>query len=165
MQARAIYFGAVALAACVIVMGAFWSSDDATSNSRAPHMSVAEAHARALAGEIVLIDVRRPNEWRRTGLPASGHAVTMHQNGAAFRAGLLKATDGRPDRPVALICATGGRSTWVQPQLRQWGFQNLINVAEGMVGGRYGPGWLKSGLPVRRWASGGSSAPQLASGQ
>ncbi|MFD2857341.1 hypothetical protein ACFSZS_25050 [Seohaeicola zhoushanensis] len=31
-------------------------------------LSVAEAHAAALAGEVTLVDIRRPDEWRLTGI-------------------------------------------------------------------------------------------------
>lgn len=122
-------------------------------------MEVREAHAKARKGEVVLVDVRRPSEWRQSGVPASGHAITMHQNGATFIAQLLAATGGSRDKPLALICATGGRTTWLQSRLRQAGFSKLINVTEGMKGSRYGAGWLKKGLPVRKWLGAGSRAP------
>ena len=31
------------------------------------------------------------------------------------------------------------------------GFSNLSNVAEGMEGSTYGPGWRRRGLPVSPW--------------
>jgi rhodanese-related sulfurtransferase len=40
-------------------------------------MSAREAHAKALAGELVLVDIRTTDEWRKTGVPASGYAITM----------------------------------------------------------------------------------------
>ena len=95
-----------------------WQTRYAVSGSQGNFLEVSQAHARAKAGEIVLVDVRRPSEWRASGVPASGHAITMHQNGVLFLAKLLAATGGDKTRPLALICATGGRTTWLQPRLR-----------------------------------------------
>lgn len=136
-----------------------WQTRYAVSGSQGNFLEVRQAHSRAKAGEIVLIDVRRPSEWRASGVPASGHAITMHQDGRRFVSQLLAATGGDKARPLALICATGGRTTWLQARLRQAGFTNLINVTEGMMGSRYGAGWLKKGLPVRQWTKQSSSKP------
>jgi rhodanese-related sulfurtransferase len=117
-------------------------------------MSAREAHAKALAGELLLVDIRSTAEWRKTGVPASGHALTMHQDQAAFMRQLAEATAGSRQKPIALICASGSRSAYLQGRLKQAGFAHVIDVAEGMVGGRLGSGWIASGLPLRRWAPG-----------
>jgi rhodanese-related sulfurtransferase len=112
-------------------------------------MGAAEAHAKALAGEVVLVDVRTPEEWAETGVPASAHAVTMHQDGRAFVAGLSQALGGDTTRPLAIICRSGNRTSAIYADLRRAGFSGLINVAEGISGGPHGAGWLKAGLPMR----------------
>lgn len=124
-------------------------------------MSVQAAHTKASAGEIVLVDVRYPREWRKTGLPASGHAITMHQEGAVFISALKAAVKGDTSKPVAVICATGGRTTYLQGVLRNNGFQNPINVGAGMLGSKHGVGWLEARLPTREW-DGQNAAPVLA---
>ncbi|MCB1512398.1 MAG: rhodanese-like domain-containing protein [Hyphomicrobiaceae bacterium] len=121
-------------------------------------LTVEEAHRRALKGELVLIDIRRPSEWRHTGLPASGHAISMYQGGMQFLVGVLQAAGGDRSKPIALICATGARSAYIQGVLRRHGFSAVSNVAAGMEGGRYGRGWVRSGLPVRPW-TGRNAAP------
>lgn len=121
----------------------------AQSRDPGPLMSVAQAHAKAVAGEIVLVDVRTPEEWRETGLPASAHAITMHQDPKAFVQKLLTARGSDTNRPLAIICRTGNRTTGLLPELKKAGFANVVNVAEGVVGGPYGKGWLRSGLPTR----------------
>lgn len=123
-------------------------------------LSAHDAHAKAVAGALVLVDIRTPDEWRETGVPASGHAITMHQNQQTFLRELGDAVGGSRQKPIALICAVGNRSAFLQGWLRKAGFENVIDVAEGMVGGRRGAGWIKSGLPVRRWAA-GATKPQL----
>jgi rhodanese-related sulfurtransferase len=112
-------------------------------------ISAAEAHSRALTGEVVLVDVRTPEEWRETGLPASAHAITMHQDPRAFVQQLLAALDGDPSRPLAIICRTGNRTGGLAPQLTRAGFGNVVDVGEGVSGSRFGRGWFKSGLPTR----------------
>jgi rhodanese-related sulfurtransferase len=119
-----------------------------------PIMSAREAHAKALADELVLVDIRTTDEWRKTGVPASGYAITMHQDQATFMQELARATGGSRQKPLALICAVGGRSAFLQGRLKQAGYENVIDVAEGVIGGRRGAGWIKSGLPVRAWAPG-----------
>lgn len=144
----------------VAIAGIFvWQMRYAISGESGRHMEVRQAHAKATSGEVVLVDVRRPSEWKASGVPASGYAITMHQNGSDFLQQLLAATGGNRDKPLALICATGGRTSWLQPHLRSAGFTNLFNVTEGMMGSRYGKGWLKKGLPVRRWTGPGARNP------
>ena len=109
----------------------------------------AEAHAKALAGELVLVDVRTPNEWLETGIPSSAHSITMHQDPNRFLTEILDKMDGDKTRTLAIICRTGARTTMLQGQLAQIGFTNVLNVAEGMLGGFAGPGWRKTGLPTR----------------
>ena len=112
-------------------------------------MPAAEAHAKAEAGAITLVDIRTPTEWRETGLPASAHAITMNQDGAALRAALDKVLGGDRSKPLALICRTGNRSSRLIGDLQKAGYTGLIDVAEGMAGSSSGAGWLKAGLPLR----------------
>lgn len=109
-------------------------------------MSVQEARAAALKGEIVLIDIRTPEEWSATGVPDVAHTIDLH--GEKFVVKLNRLMQAHPDKPVAMICATGGRSSYVAKALEQRGI-TILNVREGMMGSPDGPGWLKSGLPVR----------------
>ena len=131
------------------------------AQSTAPQiLAPGEAHAKAVAGEIVLIDIRTPAEWRETGLPASAHAITMNQDARQLLAALDAATGGDRAKPVALICRTGNRSSYLTAELRKAGFLNVIDVSQGMAGSRHGPGWLKAGLPTR--AGDPQSRPLLA---
>ena len=74
----------------------------------------------------------------------------MHE--AGFVRNLARALGGIRSNPVALICATGGRSAHMRRVLATAGFTNVIDVSEGMFGSRAGPGWLKRGLPTKPWA-------------
>lgn len=113
-------------------------------------MSAAEAHRKALAGELVFVDVRTPQEWRETGVPASALPISMHQDPQKLLAALDKATAGDKSKPLAIICRTGNRTTALQAELKKAGYSQVINVAEGVAGGPFGKGWVKSGLPVKQ---------------
>lgn len=112
-------------------------------------MSAPEALEAASKGEAVLVDIRSREEWLETGLAEPALPISMHEGG--FVQKLLEAMGGDPLRPVAIICATGGRTRYLQNVLASNGFSNIIDVSEGMMGSPAGPGWLKRGLPVKRW--------------
>ncbi len=113
-------------------------------------MSADTAHGRARAGDITLIDIRSPKEWRQTGIPDGAIAVTMHdENGIdAFYENVLAAVGHDKSKPIALICAAGNRSHWARNYLAAQGFQNVRDVSEGFFGNGKLPGWLARGLPI-----------------
>lgn len=110
-------------------------------------LSVQDAHRRAVAGDITLIDIRRPDEWAATGIGAG--AIPIDLRDPAF---LEKLLAQQPDRtaPIALICARGVRSRGLAGALTNAGFTNIIDVPEGMLGSGAGAGWLAAGLPVTK---------------
>ncbi len=129
----------------------FLASVGLAAESRAGgNLDADEALARASKGDVSLIDVRSPGEWRQTGLPRGATGITIHgPNGmAGFVESVLAAMDGDKDRPLALICARGNRSSRAQEALQEAGFTQVLNVREGMIGGLNGTGWLKRGLPT-----------------
>lgn len=117
-----------------------------TPESDAATLTAPEAHAAAKAGDIILIDIRRPDEWARTGSPEGGHRVDLRD--ADFADRLSGLAEGDRSAPIALICARGVRSARVANQLAQAGFTNIIDVPEGMLGSGAGEGWIRRGLPV-----------------
>jgi rhodanese-related sulfurtransferase len=112
-----------------------------------PTLSAPEAMARATAGTLTLIDIRRPDEWADTGIPAPAKPLDMRS--PDFEAKLAELAGGR-EAPVALICARGVRSMRMAARLQAAGFTNVIDVPEGMLGSSAGPGWQARGLPVVR---------------
>lgn len=114
-----------------------------------PDISATDAHARAIAGDIILVDIRRPDEWRLTGLGEGAVPLDMRRRDFAEVLGNLTGPDRT--RPVALICAAGVRSARTARRLEKAGFTNVLNVPEGMTGSAAGPGWLRRGLPRVAW--------------
>jgi rhodanese-related sulfurtransferase len=133
---------AIAVAAILATAGAI------AAESR---ISADQAFDRVQKGQLTLIDIRSPQEWRKSGIPKGSKPITMHNPGGrrAFKNEILKAVNGDLNRPIALICAVGGRSHWAQRFLRKQGFTNVQDVSEGLFGrGKDLPGWLKRGLPL-----------------
>jgi len=111
-------------------------------------MTAPEAHQAAKHNKVVFIDIRTPQEWQQTGIATTAHPVSMHKKG--FLQKLDALIGGDKSRKIALICATGSRSAYIQSELKKRGYTNTISVAEGMIGGKNGKGWIPRGLPVKK---------------
>ncbi len=109
-------------------------------------LTVREAYNAAAAGDIVLIDIRRPDEWARTGVGKG--AVPLDMRDADFLDRVHALLDGDRSRPVAVICAAGVRSHRMSGRMADAGFSAVIDVPEGMEGSSAGSGWVAAGLPV-----------------
>ncbi|WP_127477726.1 rhodanese-like domain-containing protein [Sulfurivermis fontis] len=113
-----------------------------------PDLSAPEAYAKARAGEVRLIDIRTPEEWRQTGVAPGAGRVDFYRGPQSLTDYILQQVGGDRDAPIALICRTGNRTTQAQRYLQGIGFTHVYNVREGMAGSAAGPGWLRRGLPV-----------------
>ena len=117
-----------------------------TPDTEARVLTPLAAYEAAKAGDIILIDIRRPDEWARTGSPEGGHRVDLRD--ADFTDRLAALADGDLGASIALICARGVRSARTSNVLAAAGFTNIIDVPEGMLGSGAGPGWINRGLPL-----------------
>lgn len=137
----------VAAAAALMLL-----SINACSRESGPTLAAPDAHAQVRAGTLTLIDIRRPDEWRQTGVAEDALRINMaHPHGTPGFVGQVAAeVGGDKNVPIGLICRTGNRSTHMQRALREAGFTQVYNIDEGMAGSAAGPGWIKRGLPLRR---------------
>lgn len=95
----------------------------------APRLTAAEAVARVRAGDLTLIDVRDPGELAATGR-AEG---ALHVPLTVLR---MKCDPSSPeclpelstDRPVAVYCASGGRSQMAAQMLTSMGYREVHNI-------------------------------------
>ena len=113
-------------------------------------ISAQEAYAKSKAKEIVLIDIRSPAEWKESGIAETAIAISMHEKG--FLEGLEKVRKENPNKEIALICATGGRTHFVQNELKKRNLGSVIDVSEGMFGNKRGSGWIAQQLPIKKWS-------------
>ncbi len=121
----------------------------ALTSFAAETISAPEALNRAEAGELVIIDIRRRSEWKESGIASVAIPLSMHEKG--FLEGLEKIKQENKGKQIALICATGGRTAYLQKELSQRNLGTTIDVSEGMFGNGKAPGWLKRGLPIKQF--------------
>ncbi len=99
-----------------------------------------------LAAGVPLIDVRRSEEWRATGIVPGSRLLTFFgPDGECAPAAWLKrlAAMVPAGSPLALICRSGHRSGLIAPLLLEAGMAPTVyDVREGILG------WLGAGLPV-----------------
>ena len=109
-----------------------------------------EGFARAQAGELTIIDVRSPAEWRQTGVAVGARRATVHdpRGLAGFLAEVEAIVGEDKSKPIAMICARGWRSAAATAYLREQGFTSVFDIGEGMLGRNEKPGWIARGLPV-----------------
>ena len=100
-----------------------------------PQMPVDELHDRIGEGaDLQVVDVRRPGEY------ASGHVPgAINVTLAALERDLVGMDS---NRPTAVICASGYRSSAATSILERGSFSQIFNV----VGGT--SGWINAGYPV-----------------
>jgi len=101
-----------------------------------PQVAPADLQRRLSTGEqIVVIDVREPDEFARGKIPGS---YTIP------RGVLEMQLDGRlpHEATVVLYCAGGGRSALACRSLAEMGYENVENLEGGFQK------WAASGLPV-----------------
>lgn len=101
----------------------------------------------ALRDDLIrMLDIRSRDEWAETGVAEGAWPVSLHE--PRFPERLFAARDLAGGRPVALICATGGRTGFVMRNLGRAGYGGFVDVSEGMLGSSLGRGWIAEGLPV-----------------
>jgi len=115
------------------------------------HADVTEidnASLQALIDEgVSVIDIRREDEWRDTGVVEGSHLITFFDakgryDVAAWMEELKQVASG--DEPVILICARGVRSSNVAKLLdRKLGYTNVHNVTRGIND------WIDKNQPVQ----------------
>lgn len=88
------------------------------------------------ATPMAVIDVRSAEEYRGGHVRGARHIMAGH---LADRVGDLPR-----DRPIALVCGSGYRSTVAASVLERAGFDDVVNIAGGMVA------WQQAGLGVER---------------
>jgi rhodanese-related sulfurtransferase len=102
-----------------------------------------EVAATVLAGEIVVVDVREPDEFEGGHLP---FAVNIPRGWLEFKADpTCPVYDRRvaPDLPLLLYCTIGGRSALAAAALQELDYASVSSLEGGFEG------WKAAGYPVR----------------
>jgi len=148
LNRRAVFLGVTATAGAGLAYGYFGMSR-ATPASQV--LSAPEAYAALQSGDLLLVDVRRPDEWERTGLAKGAVPIDLRRDDFVAA---VKAARVDENQPIAMICARGVRSRRMTQRLEEAGMGPILDVSEGMLGSSAGPGWLARALPTVAWSAG-----------
>ena len=99
-------------------------------------------HKAVGAGNLILVDIRRPDEWLATGTAKGALRISMLSADFTTRIKSLQASN--PGKKIAFICQVGVRSARLSKSMEDQGLNGLVDV----VGGTQL--WIDQGLPVER---------------
>ena len=98
---------------------------------------------RLRAEGVPVIDVRRPEEWSKTGVIEGSHLLTFFDAKGRYDLGRwlpALAAIAESNQPVALICRSGKRSGRVARLLdEQFGYRHVYSARDGILG------WIEEG--------------------
>ena len=101
-----------------------------------------------LEDNVPLYDIRRPEEWRQTGVIEGSQLLTFVDAGGRVQADFINrftAAVGKDDT-VMLICRTGSRtSTLARYLVEQMGYTQVFNVRHGITR------WISDDMPIKKW--------------
>jgi len=113
-----------------------------------PYTNVDNAGLQQLIDKgVSVIDIRRPEEWRETGVVQGSQRLTFVDANGRVRPGFLQTLTERhsPTQPLVLICRTGNRTDALARHLvEKMGYTQVYNVRDGITE------WIRKGLPVAR---------------
>lgn len=118
--------------------------------SASPH----DVAASVLAGELLVVDVREPDEFEQGHIPG---AINIPRGWLEFKADpTCPAYDDRiaPDTPLLVSCTVGGRSALAAAALHELEYANVTNLERGLEG------WRDAGYPVTRPRAAPAAQPQ-----
>ena len=100
-----------------------------------------------LSRGVKIMDIRRPDEWRKTGIVEGSRRLTAFDGKGHFVKSFPTALGkfAKPDDEIILICRTGNRSAVLAQMLtEQAEYKQVYNVKDGIVK------WIEEKKPVRR---------------
>ena len=92
-----------------------------------------------------ILDIRRPEEWLKTGVIKGSYKLTAFDKSGRFNRSFPPELSkiSSPVEPIVIICRRGNRSSIIANMLaEQAGYRNVYNVAGGILK------WIKTGNPV-----------------
>ena len=100
-----------------------------------------------LSRGVKIMDIRRPDEWRKTGIVEGSERLTAFDGKGHFVKSFPTALRNfaKPDDEIIFICRTGNRSAVLAQMLtEQAKYKQVYNVKDGIVK------WIEEKKPVRR---------------
>ena len=100
-----------------------------------------------LAEGTTIVDIRRPDEWKKTGVVAGSHLLTAFDGHGRLVKSFPQALEklvGK-EQPFVMICRTGNRTAMLAEALSERaGYKGVINVTDGITR------WIKEGKAVKK---------------
>ncbi|MCF6346241.1 MAG: rhodanese-like domain-containing protein [Thiomicrorhabdus sp.] len=96
---------------------------------------------------VVIYDVRRPEEWRKTGVVEGSRLLTFVDKSGRLKPDFLPKFTAEVDKnqPIILICRTGNRTdTLARHLVEKLGYTQVYNVRDGITR------WIREKNPVIR---------------
>ena len=116
--------------------------------SEPPYTNVNSAELKMLLEQdIPVYDVRRPEEWRQTGVVEDSKLLTFVDASGRFKPDFIErfTAENKQHDPVILICRTGSRtSTLARFLVEKMGYTQVYNVRDGITR------WIREDRPVIR---------------
>jgi rhodanese-related sulfurtransferase len=116
--------------------------------SKPPYENLDNAQLKTLIEQgVPLYDVRRPEEWKQTGVVEGSRLLTWVDGSGRVQPGFFEnlAAESPKDKPVVIICRTGNRTSQLARELMEkHGYTKVYNVKDGITG------WIANGNPVDR---------------
>jgi rhodanese-related sulfurtransferase len=99
-----------------------------------------------LAQGAPLYDIRRPEEWRQTGVVEGSRKLTFVDAAGRLNPEFLPRFTAEVDKhaPVVVICRTGNRTSALARELAGMGYSQIYNVRDGITR------WIGDANPVVR---------------
>jgi len=111
-----------------------------------PYSNVDNTQLKVLLDQgVPIYDVRRPEEWRSTGVVAGSRKLTFVDAGGRLQPEFIPTFTQEVSReqPVIVICRTGNRTDALARKLmEEMGYTKVYNVRDGISG------WIREGNPV-----------------
>ena len=112
--------------------------------------ATSEDLVKAREDGVIIIDIRREEEWQETGIIPGAEMVTAFDASGRVHPEFLdsfRSVVPGPDTPVMLYCRTGNRTTSLGNALiEQLGFSNVTHLSDGITG------WLAEGNETEAYA-------------
>ena len=99
-------------------------------------LDTAESHR---AGNLIIIDIRDPDEWIAIGTPQGSHRISMTDSD--FVEAVARLLTIHPNVVTAISCQTGMRSRMAIKRLRK-SIPRELKILRGGI-----EGWMAAGLP------------------
>ena len=127
-------------------MAASITASDLVAEARAKIREVAPGAFHAAVADAVVIDVREPAEFETGHIPGS---INIPRGVLEFQVDAHPAVANVSDpalshkeRPIVVVCRTGGRAALSAVNLQRLGFADVRSIAGGVLA------WGEAGLPL-----------------